>query len=160
MSLKCFVSIYCALFLFSCVNQQRYTFGTTQSTELIELEIRVHTLVNDYRRSKHLPKLKNNSIITEFARRHSRNIASKKASFSHEGYYSRVYEIFKYLDGVAAGENIAQIQGVSDVPYAAIAGWLKSDGHRRLMEGNFKLTGIGAAKDSMGNYYFTQIFWR
>jgi uncharacterized protein YkwD len=160
MAPKCFIYIYCALLFFSCVNQQRYTAGTTQSTELVELEIRVHTLVNDYRRSKRLPKLKHNSIITEYARRHSRNIARKKAAFSHEGYYSRVYEISKYLDGVSAGENIAQIQGISDVPLAALAGWLKSDGHRRLMEGNFKLTGIGAAKDTMGNYYFTQIFWR
>jgi uncharacterized protein YkwD len=41
-----------------------------------------------------------------------------------------------------------------------VDGWLNSPGHRRNIEGNFKLTGIGLARGSRGMIYFTQIFTR
>jgi uncharacterized protein YkwD len=41
-----------------------------------------------------------------------------------------------------------------------VDGWLKSPGHKRNIEGDFTLTGIGIASDKQGNIYFTQIFSR
>jgi uncharacterized protein YkwD len=41
-----------------------------------------------------------------------------------------------------------------------VDGWLNSPGHRRNIEGDFRLTGIGIAKRSDGMVYFTQIFIR
>jgi uncharacterized protein YkwD len=39
-----------------------------------------------------------------------------------------------------------------------VDGWLHSPGHRRNIEGDFKLTGIGLAFGHNGNIFFTQIF--
>ena len=36
--------------------------------------------------------------------------------------------------------------------------WLNSDGHRKNIEGNYNLTGIGVVKGKDGALYFTQIF--
>jgi len=41
-----------------------------------------------------------------------------------------------------------------------VDGWLNSPGHKKNIEGNFTLTGIGYARDHKGNIYFTQIFSR
>ena len=41
-----------------------------------------------------------------------------------------------------------------------VDGWLHSPGHRRNIEGDFRLTGIGLAEGSNGMIYFTQIFVR
>ena len=38
--------------------------------------------------------------------------------------------------------------------------WLNSPGHKRNIEGNFTLTGIGIAEADNGYLYFTQIFLR
>ena len=48
--------------------------------------------------------------------------------------------------------------GYQDPVSTAVDGWIKSDGHRQNMEGNYNLTGIGVAMNPQGEYYFTQIF--
>jgi uncharacterized protein YkwD len=53
------------------------------------------------------------------------------------------------------GENVASGQMTAK---EAVEGWLQSPGHKRNIEGNFTLTGIGWAKDKRGMIYFTQIF--
>lgn len=58
----------------------------------------------------------------------------------------------------AAAENVAYNRGYTDPVAKAVEGWLNSSGHRRNIEGNYNLTGIGVAKNSQGAYYFTQIF--
>jgi uncharacterized protein YkwD len=39
-----------------------------------------------------------------------------------------------------------------------VEGWLNSPGHKRNIEGDFTLTGIGVAKNNKGIIYYTQIF--
>ena len=39
-----------------------------------------------------------------------------------------------------------------------VEGWIASAGHRQNIEGDFTLTGIGAAAGRDGTRYFTQIF--
>jgi len=124
------------------------------------LERRIFNLVNQYRKSINMPPLHLTQIIIKYARQHSKNIATNRTPFSHNGYNSRIRGISLSIPYTSAGENIAHVQGTPKIAQAALAGWLQSDGHRRVMEGNFYYTGIGAAVDSMGNYYFTQIFWR
>jgi uncharacterized protein YkwD len=36
--------------------------------------------------------------------------------------------------------------------------WLKSARHRKIIQGDYKLTGIGVAKNSDDKFYITQIF--
>jgi len=43
-------------------------------------------------------------------------------------------------------------------PINAVKGWINSPGHQKNMVGDYNLTGIGIAKNNVGEYYFTQLF--
>jgi uncharacterized protein YkwD len=87
-------------------------------------------------------------------------MASGQVPFSHQGFEERVRLSTKSIPFRSAAENVAYNQGFSDPGRQAVQGWIKSSGHRKNMEGNFNLTGIGVSKNARGEYYFTQIFIR
>ena len=122
------------------------------------LELKVHQQVNQYRQSLNLPPLQLNSLISEQARLHSERMASKSSSFSHNGFSQRIQIISRQIPYRSAAENIAYNQGYTNPVSIAVKGWIKSPEHHKNMIGNFNLTGIGIAKNSQGEYYFTQIF--
>ena len=85
-------------------------------------------------------------------------MANGKVTFSHDGFEGRAEAItipYKSVD-----ENLAYNFGYNDPVRNAVEGWIKSDGHRKNMEGQFNVTGIGVAKNAKGEYYFTQLFIR
>lgn len=112
--------------------------------------------VNEYRHSKRLKPLQPNSYISSIALEHSRDMLSGKTPFGHEGLRQRIERIAKKIGPVHVGaENVAS------GPMSArevVDGWLHSPGHRKNIEGDFRLTGIGLARKSNGMIYFTQIF--
>jgi len=114
--------------------------------------------VNEYRHKKGLSPLQANSFLSSVALEHSRDMLTGKTPFGHEGFHERIDRIRKRLGPVhVAAENVAS------GPMSArevVDGWLHSAGHRKNIEGNFKLTGIGLAKRRDGMVYFTQIFMR
>ena len=112
--------------------------------------------VNEYRHSKGLKALQANSFISSVALDHSRNMLSGKTPFGHDGFRDRIDRIKKKLGPIhVAAENVASgPMGAREV----VDGWLHSPGHRRNIEGDFRLTGIGLAYGKRGMIYFTQIF--
>lgn len=128
------------------------------SSAITDLEKAVNQQINQYRASKKLPPLTIDPRITKIARIHSENMASGKVRFSHDGFEGRAKAITIPYQSVA--ENVAYNFGYSDPVRNAVEGWIKSDGHRKNMEGQFNVTGIGVAKNAKGEYYFTQLFVR
>jgi uncharacterized protein YkwD len=58
-----------------------------------------------------------------------------------------------------AAENLATTYRVSDTDHAVIDMWLRSPGHRRnLLDTGFTRTGVGAARDPRGAWYFVQLY--
>jgi uncharacterized protein YkwD len=114
--------------------------------------------VNEYRRSKGLPALQANSFISSVALGHSRDMLTGKTPFGHDGFRDRINRISGQLGKLhVAAENVASgPMGAREV----VDGWLHSPGHRRNIEGDFRLTGIGLAEGRNGMIYFTQIFVR
>jgi uncharacterized protein YkwD len=108
------------------------------------------------RKTMGLAPLKMNADESEIAAKHSRDMASGKVPFGHDGLSDRANAIRKKLGELhAVGENVASGQmNAKEV----VDGWLKSPGHKRNIEGDFTLTGIGYAKDRNSVIYFTQIF--
>jgi len=131
---------------------------TLASSSIADLEKAANQQINQYRASKKLPPLSVDPRISQQARIHSENMASGKVKFSHDGFDGRVKAITIPYQSVA--ENVAYNMGYSDPVRNAVDGWIKSDGHRKNMEGQFNLTGIGIAKNAKGEYYFTQLFVR
>ncbi|TAE01567.1 MAG: CAP domain-containing protein [Oscillatoriales cyanobacterium] len=128
------------------------------SSSIADLEKAANQQINQYRASKKLPPLSVDPRISQQARIHSENMASGKVKFSHDGFDGRAKAIAIPYQSVA--ENVAYNMGFSDPVRNAVDGWIKSDGHRKNMEGQFNLTGIGIAKNAKGEYYFTQLFVR
>jgi uncharacterized protein YkwD len=112
--------------------------------------------VNEHRASLGLNALVMNDVINTEAEGHSRNMANHKVPFSHDGFDGRadrirkaITSVFGWAENVAYGANNAR---------EAVDMWLKSPGHKKNIEGNYNLTGIGVAKSADGSLYFTQIF--
>lgn len=112
--------------------------------------------VNKHREGIGLPILKMNDDITQAANAHSRDMASKKIPFGHDGFDERMGRLLKLLKPAnAAAENVAEgSKSAKDV----VELWLHSSGHRKNIEGNYNTTGIGIATAEDGTLYFTQIF--
>jgi uncharacterized protein YkwD len=112
--------------------------------------------INAYRQSKKLPPMSAHPAIEYEARRHSMDMATKKVPFSHDGFATRMKMIQSKIPGVTAvSENVAYgSMNAKEV----VDGWIKSTTHRRNIEGKFRLTGIGVARNEKNQLYFTQIF--
>jgi|GEM_PF-1113205 len=126
--------------------------------ELTQMVQFTHQEVNKYRTSLDLAPLKLSVLISKQAMIHSQNMAQQQVEFSHDGFQGRVAALENDIDYRGAAENVAYNMGYQNPVATAVAGWIKSDGHRKNMEGNYNLTGIGVAVNPQGEYYFTQIF--
>jgi uncharacterized protein YkwD len=122
----------------------------------VSLSRQILIYVNEYRRSRGLPALQANSYISSIALGHSRDMLTGKSPFGHDGFRQRIDRIKGKLGPLhVAAENVASgPMGAREV----VDGWLHSPGHRRNIEGDFRLTGIGLAEGANGMIYFTQIF--
>lgn len=114
--------------------------------------------VNVYRQKKGLAALKTLSVANEQATIHSRNMALRKTAFSHNGFEERIAIISKSAGTMtAAAENVAYGNLTAS---AVVKGWINSAGHRKNLEGNYTLTGIGVYRDKKRVIFFTQLFMR
>jgi uncharacterized protein YkwD len=123
-----------------------------------DMENDIFRLVNLHRRSMGLKPLRMNALESSLAKQHSQNMASGKTPFGHDGFKDRAAYLNKKMGPIRlAAENVASGQMSAR---EVVDGWLNSPGHRRNIEGDFKLTGIGLAQGRRGMIYFTQIFTR
>ncbi|WP_414623171.1 CAP domain-containing protein [Calothrix sp. CCY 0018] len=131
-----------------------------QSNELIALERTVHNQINIYRRSRGLQPLKLDSRVSRIARNHSQKMAAKQTPFGHDGSKSRYKQINSIILWRGVAENVAYNQGNRYPANTAVKGWIQSSGHHKNIVSANQITGIGVAKNSKGEYYFTQLFVR
>lgn len=118
----------------------------------------VHQDVNEYRVSHGLQPLALNPLVSQVAAAHSREMATGKVPFGHDGFEQRVNTLRQSLSFGKVAENVGYNMGYADPVSKAVKGWLHSPEHLENIEGDFNLTGIGIAKNDKGEYYFTQIF--
>ncbi|MBW4563624.1 MAG: CAP domain-containing protein [Mojavia pulchra JT2-VF2] len=141
------------------VSSSSRSYQVAQTTiDTAALEASTFQQINQYRASLGLPALARNSSIDAQARIHSQNMASGQVAFGHQGFATRIQ-----ATGIAyraAAENVAKNRGYSDPVAVAVRGWLNSPGHLANIKGNYNLTGVGVARNSRGEIYFTQIFIR
>jgi uncharacterized protein YkwD len=96
------------------------------------------------------------------ARQHSENM-SRLGFFSHTGQDGLTADGRASEAGIddwrRIGENIAFSQNVQNQAERAVAGWMKSEGHRRnILNQNYGKSGIGVAVSADGKFYVTQVF--
>lgn len=147
--------------------QQRTTTSVSRSYEkdagdgvsLDGMEKGILYYVNQHRKSIGKPALQMLDAASTQAAIHSRNMATRKTAFSHDGFEGRVAAIKKASPGfyAAFAENVAYGEMTAE---EVVNGWLHSPGHKKNIEGDYTLTGIGVSKAKNGTVYYTQIFLR
>lgn len=121
------------------------------------METEILQYVNDDRKQHNLAPLQINVLESSLALKHSQDMANGKVKFGHDGFNSRAKAIQKAFGSMTVGENVASGQMTAR---EVVNGWLNSPGHKKNIEGDFVLTGIGYASNRKGDIYFTQIFSR
>lgn len=120
----------------------------------------VHERINSYRASQRLPPLELDDDLSEIAREHSARMASGRVPLGHDGFEERARRIREEMAYRRIAENVGYNRGFIDPAADAVERWLRSGAHRSNVEGDYEQTGIGAAANGRGEYYFTQIFVR
>lgn len=114
--------------------------------------------INAHRRLAGLPALHMVDAASLQAYTHSKNMATGKTAFSHDGFSQRITAIQKIIGQTSASAENVAYGSLSAKEVVNV--WVNSPAHRKNMEGSYNLTGIGVAKDRDGTLYFTQIFLR
>lgn len=156
-----------AIAISSCSNSKPVTKKTTTTATTASntrvaaniapgIEEQILDLVNKYRKTRGLPALQYNYVIATIARQHTMNMATRKVAFGHGGFSARFKYITSHVPGASAvAENVAY---GSQTAQEVVNEWLSSPGHKKNIEGNYRLSGIGVARDVQSRLYFTQIF--
>lgn len=113
---------------------------------------------NVFRGQQHAPPMRWSQALADIATAHAQQMARGEMPFSHKGFDERVRRYpFPHM---SAAENLAMNSGTADAAGVAVQGWIKSPGHRKNLLGAFDLCGIGVARSSSGQFFFTQLFAR
>ena len=128
-----------------------------RGSNLETMESDILKYVNEDRIAHGLSRLQMNQLESSLAAKHSLDMSVGKVKFGHDGFNVRAKTIQKALGSTEVGENVAE---GSMTAREVVDGWLHSPGHKKNIEGNFTLTGIGYASDKKGDIYFTQILSR
>jgi len=127
--------------------------------QLSEQEKKILDLTNEAREKEKKPPLKPNPVLFEVARAHSANMA-KKGEMNHVLDGKNPAQRLKAAgyDYSWTSENIAS--GDTDWPLSAVMKtWMESQIHRdNILSDKVTEIGIGIAKDSKGEVYYTQVF--
>jgi uncharacterized protein YkwD len=125
-----------------------------------DVEWAFHQAINAHRARSGLPPLAFDNQLADLARRHSRDMASGAVEFGHGGFDAR----WKALEGRrfrSFAENVATNNYSRDATVQrAVTGLLNSPPHRKNIDGQFSVTGVGVAVTPSGEWYFTQLFAR
>jgi uncharacterized protein YkwD len=122
-------------------------------------EKQLFDLLNAARAKEKLPALVPNPVLFKLARDHSANMAKQK-KMAHELDGKKVKDRAKAAsyDYRYIGENVAWSEDQPEMKEIH-EGWMKSKGHREnILKEPYREVGLGIAKSSKGEYYFTQVF--
>lgn len=129
-----------------------------EKVDLRALEVAVGNRINEYRIAAKKPPFESNEKLAEVARGHSRDMARGKVPFGHDGLQKRAERIAASIGMAGLAENVSRHDRSSGFVDAALKQWLGSPAHKKNIDGDYDLAGVGAAQSADGVVYFTQIF--
>ena len=151
--------VLCALVLTSCStnNEIELAENTSEVTTTIsekEIEADILSRINDYRVDNGYSSLIKLQSIKTQTNKHT-NYMIDKNEISHDFFYQRKQYLTSNASAVGVGENVAY--GYSSAE-SVVNAWVKSEGHKKNIEGDFTHFDITAEKNADGKWYFTNIF--
>lgn len=151
------LALVCAFVLTSCSSASEEIIENLEtSTEISSktIETTILSLINDYRSSNGLSKINQLNIIKSQTHNHTNYMVSKSV-VSHDNFYQRKDFLTANANATKVAENVAY--GYSTAK-SVVDAWLKSDGHKKNIEGDYNYFEVSAEKDANGKWYYTNIF--
>ena len=121
-----------------------------------DIELQLLFIINDHREKMGQPALTHSNVAYNYANIHT-DYMIQKGVLSHDNFESRAASLSADTDAEEVAENVAKDYASA---MEAFQGWMDSANHRSTMEDNFTHTAISVKKDSNGNLYYTQLFYR
>eukprot|EP01083_Nonionella_stella_P241629 843634_1 len=100
--------------------------GPKKSDELDMIGKEALRLTNIFRKQNGLCELKWHQPLCDIGKIHSQNMSEGKVPFGHDGFNDRVKQY--PFRAMAAAENVAMSNGLSNVAKVAVDGWIDSPG--------------------------------
>ncbi|MEE0351739.1 MAG: CAP domain-containing protein [Treponema sp.] len=145
--------LLCGLFV-SCDAFDEDDENSSGGGEATSYDMQIFDLVNAHRKKIGLSALKYDDDIFNQCYIHSKNMATGKTAFGHDGFSDRVKNLTPCY---GAAENVAF--NYSTNPEDVVNMWLTSSGHRANIESTQAThSAVSAVKNSNGTWYYTQIF--
>lgn len=118
------------------------------------IEIEIMELINEYRISKGLNALNNNNIVKGKAFSHT-DYMIKNDNVSHDNFFSRKNYLVNNIGANKVSENVAYAYTSAQ---SVVNAWVRSEGHRKNLEGDFTHFEVSAEQNAEGKWYYTNIF--
>jgi len=151
-------ALLCAALLCALLWLAPYAARADEVPDLSQIELDVEKGINAHRKATGRPAFRSDATVAKIARGHSKDMARGKVRFGHDGLRKRIDQVQKHMVIAGAAENVSKHQRGSDQAEVAVAKWLKSPVHLTNIDGDYDLSGVGAASSSDGTVYITQIF--
>ena len=120
------------------------------------IELKVLDLVNTYRVEKGFPELDAVNEGSIQAASHNEHMIIND-EVCHDFFGSRYEALVKDVQAKAVSENVAYGYNSAE---AVVEAWIKSEGHKENIEGEYTHFGISIKEGKEGKLYFTNIFVR
>lgn len=150
----------CTISLTSCSKDNVEEFESADLTtklapvEYSSIETDVLDLVNAYRAQQGLSELLFLDEGSVQAETHNKHMIEND-EVCHHFFGSRYQALVSSVNAKSASENVAFGYRTAE---AVVNAWIKSDGHRKNMEGDHTHFGISVEEGKDGKLYFTNIF--
>ena len=126
-----------------------YTYNDT--------ELKIVTLVNNYRQSIGLNTLEVINHISYKSQEHNIYMIENNV-VNHDYFQQRSNNLIQVLGAATVGENIAYNYQTAE---SAMSAWLNSPAHKANIEGNYTHLGISVTVDeTTGKKYYTNMFMK
>ncbi|SNR57641.1 Uncharacterized conserved protein YkwD, contains CAP (CSP/antigen 5/PR1) domain [Maribacter sedimenticola] len=150
------VAVLFVVILGSCTSDPVEGLPYVETENVLDIELDLLEIVNKHRIGLNINALEFSEVAYKYANVHTDYMIAK-GSISHDNFSSRAAKINSEIEVKMVAENVAK-----DYKSAieAFEGWYLSSSHKKTMEGDFTHTGVSVKKDDLGNYYFTQLFYK
>ena len=148
-----------AVLSFSCSTDSIDEKAEMLSSNLVipaptSFELHILELINNHRLSIGLNPLQNMDLIKSQTYNHTDYMVETQ-TISHDYFFERSNFLKKNAGALKVSENVAY--GYTSAE-ALVNAWIRSEGHRSNIEGDFTNFDISAEKGSDGKWYYTNIF--
>ena len=148
-----------ALLAFSCSSENLDDKADSLAENLVTpatktIEVEILKLINDHRAALGKTPLKGMNVIKSVAFSHTDYMVDNNV-VSHDNFYKRSTYLKQNASATKVSENVAY--GYTSAE-SVVNAWIRSEGHKANIEGDFTDFDISAEQNEEGKWYYTNIF--